>query len=43
MKIALDKLLNEKNSLEYEHKKIRTSIRPRPYTMKVNEREDING
>ncbi|HFI0504527.1 TPA: hypothetical protein ACGOXN_000235 [Streptococcus suis] len=43
MKIALNKLLNEKKSLEYEHEKIRTSIRPRPYTMKVNEREDING
>ncbi|WP_019299337.1 hypothetical protein [Lactococcus garvieae] len=43
MKIALDKLLSEKNSLEYEREKIRTSIRPRTYTMNVNEREDING
>lgn len=43
MKIALDKLLNEKNSLEYEREKIRTSIRPRTYTMNVKEREDING
>jgi len=43
MKIDLDKLLNEKNSLEYEREKKRTSIRPRTYTMNVNEREDING
>ena len=42
MKITLDRLLNEKNSLENKRETIRSSTRPRTYTMNVNEREDMN-
>lgn len=43
MKIALDRLLNEKNNLEIEREKIRSSTLPKSYRMDSKEHEDMNG
>lgn len=43
MKIALDRLLNEKNNFEIEREKIRSSTLPKSYRMDSKEHEDMNG